>query len=57
MNRRVGGCWIQITNVGSIPSTAADHRVNSAMRIKEEGEMSAPPSFSRQDEEIYSSRG
>jgi len=23
-NRRVGGSWIQITNVGSIPSTAAD---------------------------------
>jgi len=23
-NRRVGGSWIQITNVGSITSTAAD---------------------------------
>jgi len=42
-NRRVGGSWIQITNVGSITSTAAE--INSATRMEGEAAMSAPPFF------------
>jgi len=53
-NRRVAGSWIQITNVGSIYENCSTSIV--PRELKERQRCLPLLFFSRQDEEIYSSR-